>query len=445
LNPAVTRLAGWGRYPVADCVLYRAAGPGPLLGLLPGLPDAIARGNGRSYGDASLNESATLDMRRLDRLIDFDHETGVVTCESGVLLSEVIDAMLPLGWFPAVTPGTQFVTVGGLIASDVHGKNHHRAGSFCDYVQWMDLAIGDATVLRCSSSQNADLFAATCGGMGLTGIILRASFRLLRVETAMILQRRVRVPNLSEAFSVFEQSLDSTYSVAWIDCLARGRNLGRCAILLGEHARGAALPPARRSKPLARPVRRRIPVPLEFPAFFASGTAVRLFNRIYYAAQTPGDSVVEIDPYFYPLDMLVDWNRIYGPRGFVQHQCVLPLDGSRDGMKELLKAISGAGVGSFLAVLKRMGRNSFGLLSFPMEGYTLALDFPVSRDSFALLERLDAITAAYGGRIYLTKDARSSAAFFASGYPRLEAFRNVRRAYGLDTRFSSLLSRRLEI
>jgi decaprenylphospho-beta-D-ribofuranose 2-oxidase len=439
------RLSGWGRHPVAECEVFRPSSPAVLAHALKQLPDAIARGNGRSYGDASLNVSATLDIRRLDRLLEFDAATGTVTCEGGLLLAELIDAMLPRGWFPPVTPGTQYVTIGGMIASDVHGKNHHGAGSFADHLLWVDLDIGEGPLLRCSRSENPDLFAATCGGMGLTGVIVRTSFRMLRIATSMVRQRRLRAPTLDHAIAVFEESLAWTYSVAWIDCLAQRNKLGRSTIMLGEHARASELPQSRQGAPLIRRPRRARRIPLDLPRFALSRTPVRLFNQLYYAVQSPCDLIVELDSFFYPLDALLDWNRIYGRRGFVQYQCVLPLPASRSGLGELLTTIASAGEASFLAVLKRMGRESFGLLSFPMEGYTLALDFPASTANLALLDRLDSITVAHGGRIYLAKDARASAATVAAGYPRLDAFRAVRSAHGLDRRFSSLLSRRLQL
>ena len=439
------RLSGWGRYPVAECTVLRPDDAAGAMALLEELPDTIARGNGRSYGDASLNLDATIDMRGLCRLVDFDPITGRLVCEGGVLLSDIIEVMLPRGWFPPVTPGTRLVTIGGMIAADVHGKNHHGAGSFCDQVEWLDLAIGDGRVVRCSARGNGDLFAATCGGMGLTGIVLRARFRLAKVGSAAVRQRTLRAKSLEQAFEIFERSLDWTYSVAWIDCLARGRHLGRSAIMLGEHALPDELPAARRASPFGVPRRRARRVPIDLPAVALSRAPVRLFNSLYYAAHGPGEAIVDIDRYFYPLDVVGDWNRFYGRRGFVQYQCVLPLQASKAGMTRMLTEIAAHGDASFLAVLKRMGPASFGMLSFPIEGYTLALDFPANPASFALLDRLDAITVDHGGRVYLAKDARVGAKAFAAGYPRLEEFRKVRRDYGLDRQFSSLLSRRLEI
>lgn len=438
-------LSGWGRYPVAACALARASRVEDAAAIAAGSASLVARGAGRSYGDSSLNPALTLATAGMNRMLAFEEAEGRLTCEAGLLLADLIDVFLPRGWFPPVTPGTKYVTVAGMIAADVHGKNHHKAGSFCDHVEWIDLLLGDGAVTRCSPAQNRDLFAATCGGMGLTGIIVRACFRLIPVETAQIRQQRLRAANLDEAMTLLEDALDWTYSVAWIDCLARGAELGRSVLFLAEHARIEDLHPARRGNPLGRPERRRKSVPIDFPSFAMGALTVRLFNALYYRAHRPANSLEDIDPYFYPLDAIGDWNRIYGRRGFVQYQCVLPLERSREGMARLVEAISAAGLGSFLAVLKRMGPQSFGLLSFPMPGYTLALDFPVSAATMDLLLALDEITLAHGGRLYLAKDARAGAATFASGYPRLGAFREVRRRWALDTKFTSLQSERLNI
>lgn len=436
----MARIAGWGRFPAIEAALTRpgtaAAAAAPLDGTV------IARGNGRSYGDASLG-SAALDMRGLDRLVSFDPATGLLICEAGLMLADLIDLMLPRGWFVPVTPGTKLVTIGGMVASDVHGKNHHGAGTFGDHVAWIDLALGDGQVLRCSPGEHADLFAATVGGMGLTGIILRVAFTMVPVETAMVRQRRLRAPTLAHAIAAFEESLDWTYSVAWVDCLASGASLGRSAIFLGEHARADELPAV--AAPFARRSGRSMRVPVDMPGFVLGRASVTAFNKLYYAAQRPGEALVPIDPYFWPLDAILDWNRIYGRGGFVQYQSVLPLDGSQAGFQRILAAIAAEGQASFLAVLKRMGPQSFGMLSFPMEGYTLALDFPATLRNLALLDRIDAITVDHGGRLYLAKDARASAATIAAGYPRLDEFRDVRRRYGVERRFSSLLSERLQL
>ncbi|MBB4154455.1 FAD/FMN-containing dehydrogenase [Sphingomonas jinjuensis] len=433
----MTAITGWGRYPRIEAEVTR---PASIEAAARG--EGLPRGNGRSYGDASLAPRA-VDMMGLDRLVSFDDQTGLIVCEAGLMLSDLIDLMLPRGWFVPVTPGTKLVTIGGMVASDVHGKNHHGAGTFGEHVAWLDLALGDGRVLRCSRDENADLFAATIGGMGLTGIILTVAFAMIPVETAMVRQRRLRAPTLVHAFAAFEESLDWTYSVAWIDCLASGKDLGRSAILLGEHALAQELPAG--AEPFARPAKGKKRVPIDMPGFVLGRLSVTAFNKLYYAAQRPGDMLVPIDPYFWPLDAILEWNRIYGRGGFVQYQCVLPIEASAAGYQQILAAIAAEGDASFLAVLKRMGPQGLGMLSFPMEGYTLALDFPANARNLALLDRLDAITVDHGGRIYLAKDARASVATIAAGYPRLDEFRDVRRRYGLDARFSSLLSERLHL
>jgi decaprenylphospho-beta-D-ribofuranose 2-oxidase len=437
-------LSGWGRFPVLDCMVAevdtreQASRPMPIL-------PSIARGNGRSYGDSSMAPAYTVDTRGLNRMLAFDEASGALTCESGTLLSDIIALFVPRGWFPPVNPGTKFVTLGGMIASDVHGKNHHIAGSFCDHVTSFDLALGDGTVLHCSRTEHPDLFAATCGGMGLTGILLGTTFKLIPIETSRIEQKIERAPNLESAMALFEASLGFTYSVGWIDCLATGRDLGRSIIMLGEHAAAEQLGESDRATPLQCPRYRTKRMSFDFPQFALNTSSVRLFNSLYYRLHKPSAKLVGLESYFYPLDALLEWNRIYGKRGFVQYQCVLPLDASRSGLTELLVAIAREGNASFLAVLKRLGPGSFGFLSFPMEGYTLALDFPATSETFHLLGRLDAIVAAHGGRLYLAKDARTSARMVEATYPQLATFREIRRRYGLDQRFRSVQSARLEL
>ena len=435
-------LGGWGRYPVVDCAVAE-----PMLAELDTtpLPSFIARGNGRSYGDSSLNAEGVVATRRMSHMLAFDAATGVLTCEGGTLLADVIATFLPRGWFAPVTPGTRFVTVGGMIAADVHGKNHHGASSFAEHVRWLDLALPDGRVLRCSSTEEPALFAATCGGMGLTGVIVRAAFGLIAVATAQIRQRTVRAPTLDDAFAIFDAAQDATYSVAWIDGLATGADLGRSVVFIGEHAGVDDLPVDRRATPLATAAKAPRRVPIDFPGFALSKLPVTLFNAAYYRAQVAGERLVDLFPYFYPLDAVLEWNRIYGRRGFVQYQCVLPLAESPTGMRRLLDEIARAGSASFLAVLKRMGPASFGHLSFPLEGYTLAMDFPATPDNLALLDRLDAITVEHKGRIYLAKDARAAPATVAAGYPRLPEFRDVRDRYGLTGIIESRQSRRLEL
>lgn len=438
-------LSGWGRYPVSPCQVGQIDSADAISESVTRSASLIARGNGRSYGDASLNPASTLDMRRHDRMLAFDASTGLLTCEAGVLLADIVSCFVPHGFFPPVTPGTRYVTVGGMIAADVHGKNHHRDGSFARHLAWIDLVVADGNVMRCGpgANENADLFWATCGGMGLTGVIVRAAFTMIRIETSLIRQEIRRTPNLDAVMEEMESSLPWTYSVAWIDCLAAGRNLGRSALMLGEHAKLHELDAAQRREPLAMPDGRGKSVPVDFPGFALNRVTVSAFNALYYRMQRPGIRLVPLTPYFYPLDAIQDWNRIYGRAGFAQHQCTLPMNSARYALQALLCETAKAGQGSFLAVLKRFGPGTPGPLSFPFEGYTLALDFPVNPTSLALMERMDRIVADHGGRLYLAKDSRSTPALLTSGYPRLDAYRAVRDRYDPERRFRSLLSDRL--
>lgn len=436
-------LSGWGRYPYLDCVVRTPRTEADLQALVPQGP-LIARGNGRGYGDCAMSADGTIDMARFNRILSFDPQTGSLVAEAGVILADVIDTFLPGGWFPWVTPGTKFVTLGGMIAADVHGKNHHTDGSLRNYIDWIDLLGADGEVLRCSKNENAELFEWTIGGMGLTGIILRLCMRMRSVESGWIAQRTLPAPNLETAMALFEDHADATYSVAWIDCLRRGDGLGRSSLVLGEHARADEIG-ERQASPYATTRRRLRKLPFDAPHALLNSFTVRAFNALYYrqAVAARGYSLVSWDAFFYPLDALLEWNRLYGRRGFAQFQCVLPMESAARGLKEMLRAISAAGEGSFLAVLKRMG-GEMGPISFPLEGFTLALDFPITSHSLLLMERLDAITIDHGGRFYLAKDARMSAATLRASDPRFQDFTALRRRGGL-TSFCSSLSERLKL
>jgi len=437
------RLSGWGRYPILDCRAVSPANEGELREHLK-LGPVIARGNGRSYGDSALQPQATVLMHRFNHMLGFDAATGLLVCESGVLLRDVLDVFVPRGFFPPVTPGTKFVTIGGMIAADVHGKNHHQAGSFGSHVEWLDLMVEDGSIQRCSATENAALFTATIGGMGLTGIMLRAGFSLMPIETAYIRQETIAADNLAAVMDAFEDSQRWTYTVAWIDCLAAGARLGRSLLYRGEHAGRDELPAGLRDQPFTLPRGRVTRVPVDFPAAALNRWTVRAFNELYYrkGARATDPRIVDYDTYFYPLDGILEWNRIYGRRGLVQYQCVLPKTAGGEALTRLLRQIGAAGRGSFLAVLKLFGRQS-GLLSFPMEGYTLALDFPVSTRTLKLLDKLDEIVLEYDGRLYLAKDARMQAATFDRGYPGAAAFRVARARSGAARVFASHQSQRL--
>jgi decaprenylphospho-beta-D-ribofuranose 2-oxidase len=435
-------LSGWGRYPRAECRVIAPRDRADVMAAVATRNSLIARGNGRSYGDSALNPDATLATGHADRFIAFDPATGTLEAEAGVLLSEILKAFVPRGWCPAVTPGTKYVSLGGMIAADVHGKNHHKAGSFGAHVESFDLVLADGRFQRCSRNQNADLFEATLGGMGLTGVILSARIRLQPIETRYIRQEILRARDLDEVMALFEASRDWAYTVAWVDCLARGAALGRAILYRGEHSCRENLPEVKRVAPLQSFQKRARRVPIELPSFALNRWSVAAFNWAYYHRATTGTTLVDYDTFFYPLDTVLDWNRIYGRSGFVQYQCVLPKAESRAGLVSLLGHISGAGAGSFLSVLKLLGPGR-GMLSFPIEGYTLALDFRADCASLTLLSELDTIVASHGGRIYLAKDARLAAETFQEGYSTLDSFIAVRDQVDPGHKFASLQSRRL--
>lgn len=435
------KVTNWGNYPVIEAAVHSPSSLDELKRIVASSPELIARGMGRCYGDSALNSSIVSTLR-MDHILSFDDVNGTITCEAGVRFSDILEAFVPRGWFLPVTPGTKHVTVGGAIASDVHGKNHHVAGSFSRHLTAISLMTADGTIIRCTPDVESDLFWATCGGMGLTGIIVDATFRLIPIETAYIRQRVIKMRNIDEAFDAFEANMHWTYSVAWIDCLSKGDALGRSALILGEHATKQEVG-YRYRDPLKSERRTPIPVPFFLPDAVLNTYTVKLFNEVRYLTYLQQDSFVEYEPFFYPLDFVSDWNRIYGKRGFTQYQFVIPKEGSREGLRKILTAIAESGEGSFLAVLKLFGKQE-GMLSFPKEGYTLALDFAITPAALALFARLDAMVNEFGGRLYLTKDVRMERAMFDEGYKQgTEAFRRMKHRVDPERKFQSLQSKRI--
>ena len=440
-------LSGWGRYPAIPCLTHDP-GTTEELARVVGTGPVIARGGGRAYGDSALQARGVIGTQGLGRKVSLDAHAGILIAEAAANFADVLALSVPQGWFVPVTPGTKFVTLGGAVAADVHGKNHHAAGSFGDHVLWLELTGGDGQTRRCSPTEDTALFQATLGGMGLTGIIRRLALKMHPIETAWMRQETLLAPNLEAAFAAFEASQDWTYTVAWIDALAGGADLGRTVLFRGEHARLEDLsdtPAKVRAAPLTVPKRRVLGVPCNAPNLLLNTWSARAFNIAYWRANTrkTGPALVDYDSYFYPLDAVLHWNRLYGRRGFVQYQCVLPLASSLRGLRQLLEAIQASGQGAFLAVLKLMGEQSRGGLSFPMKGYTLALDFPMTSGLPRLLHRLDTIVTAYQGRIYLAKDARMHAETFRRGYRDLGAFETLRHDIGAAGVFKSHQSERL--
>jgi FAD/FMN-containing dehydrogenase len=410
----------------------------------PGAP-VLPYGLGRSYGDSCLNADGILvDLRRFDHFLAFDEATGVLHVEAGVRLATIVDLLArraaPDGsaWFLPVSPGTAMVTVGGAIANDVHGKNHHWMGSFGCHVRALRLLRSDGSLRRCSPTEEPELFRATVGGLGLTGIVLDAELQLRRVPGLAVANEDIRIGGLAEFYGLAGESADrDEYTVAWIDCLATGSRLGRGIFSRANHLEGPVrLPPAGAAG---------LALPLPPPVSPLNRFTIGAFNALYWRKSWPRRRVrrrLPVTKILYPLDGIAGWNRLYGRHGFYQYQCVVPAVAAEGAVRELLTTVARAGEGSFLAVLKTLGgRASPGLLSFPMPGTTLALDFPNRGvPTLALLDRLDAITAAAGGRVYPAKDGRMAGAFFRRAYPGLDRF-----VPQLDPAFSSSFWRRMAV
>jgi FAD/FMN-containing dehydrogenase len=431
MREAVT---AWNRWPVfRDQTVIRLHDRASALPQ-PGRP-CIAHGNGRSYSDVCLNDGGVLlDTRGLDRFIDFDRETGVICCEAGVLLADIVRLAVPQGWFLPVTPGTLQVTVGGAIANDVHGKNHHVAGTFGRHVRKLVLRRSDGEEITCGPDVETAWFAATVGGLGLTGVILWAEIQLLVIASEQMELQSTRFGSLEDFWSINEEAMGRwTYTVAWLDCLAGARGKpGRGWLHCGRHAAASAsgVNRARRS--------RRVVV--EPPFSLVNRLTARVFNALYYRAPRAATAGGHFQPFFYPLDGIGDWNRLYGPRGFLQYQCVLPPSNARQALPTILGRIVASREAAFLGVLKTFGDfPATGLLSFPRAGATLAVDFPHRGErTLRLLRDLDRIVLDAVGALYPAKDARMPATMFRASYPRMEEFTRY-----LDPMMSSSFWRRV--
>jgi len=440
-------LAGWGKYPRAVCEVSRPETAKEVRDSVAeaGAAGSIARGLGRSYGDPAVNEGGrVLELTKLDRYLGFDEATGTLTCEAGVSLGQIIADFAPRGWFPAVTPGTKFVTVGGCIANDVHGKAHHVDGCFSSCVESFRMLLASGEVAECSRETNPKLFWGTFGGMGLLGIVLDATLKLRKIETTFFRQKAVTARNLDELLDAIEEN-DAIYpySVSWIDSLAVGKNLGRGVLTVGDHASLDDLKPAMRAAPLRVSAPSPLVVPFDLPSFTLSTFTIKILNVVLDQVQSHGASIAHYEKFFYPLDFVGEWNRGYGKRGFTQYQFVIPLDGGRERMRTILERIARSGCAPFLNVLKRFGEANEAPLSFPFRGWTFAIDFPISDKLEPLLKDLDAIVLEAGGRIYLGKDAFVDAETFREMYPRADEWLELKREVDPDGVFESSLARRV--
>ncbi|NJP42766.1 FAD-binding oxidoreductase [Actinacidiphila epipremni] len=450
--PEAVPVTGWGRTAPTSALVLR---PGSYEEAVRALAEcggrgAIARGLGRAYGDAAQNAGgAVLDMTGLDRIHEIDAVGGLVTCDAGVSLHRLMQVMLPLGWFVPVSPGTRYVTVGGAIGADIHGKNHHMSGSFSRHVRAIELLTGDGETRVATPEDEPDLFWATAGGMGLTGVILAATLQMLPVETSLMTVDTERATDLDDLMArLAADDHRYRYSVAWIDLLARGARTGRAVLTRGDHAPLEALPPRLRADPLAfRPASRLPAAPRFVPEGLLGRRSVGLFNEFWYR-KAPRDQrgrLQKLAAFFHPLDGLPEWNRIYGRGGFVQYQFVVGY-GQEEALRRIVRRIGSRRCPSFLAVLKRFGEADPGWLSFPMPGWTLALDLPATLPGLAaFLDELDDEVAAAGGRVYLAKDARMRPDVLARMYPRLDDFRELRSRYDPRRVITSDLARRLAV
>lgn len=429
VKPARPQFESWGRYPTLQADLLPLNWTSDFPPAKPPATKMLPVGMGRSYGDVCLLENGTLlTARGMDRLLHFDPESGLLRCEAGVTLAEVLDFAVPRGWFLPVTPGTKYVTVGGAIANDIHGKNHHLAGTFGCHVPQFELVRSDGTRMVCSPTQNPKWYQATIGGMGLTGLITWAEVQLRPILSRGIDYDGTKFVGVDEFVALSKAASKAEYTVAWIDCVSQGRNFARGIFMSGDHSKaGGAL----RKSPEPR-----LSLPVDLPDFLLNKATVGLFNTLYYNKQLGKhkDTVVDYEPFFYPLDKLLHWNRGYGKAGLLQFQCALPPEADNSGIIEILRAITASGLASFLAVIKIFGDvPSPGLMSFPMPGITLALDFPVRANvSLQLLARLADITLEHGGRMYPGKDATMTAVQYKSFYPQWQQF-----APFIDPAFSS--------
>jgi decaprenylphospho-beta-D-ribofuranose 2-oxidase len=408
-------VANWGLYPIISSNVFEPHSYDEIIHFIKNNESIIARGNGKCYGDASLSKNI-IATTSLNKIISFDEQNGIIQCQSGVLLSSILELIVPKGYFLPITPGTKFITIGGAFASDIHGKNHHIEGVFSDHVTEIKLINQKAELVKLS--QNETLFIQTAGALGLTGVIVELTLRLKKIETSYIKQTSIKAKNLEEIFQLFEDYKNFTYSVAWIDCLAKGPSMGKSLLLLGEHAKREDIKNI--NDPLSIHKKVFLNIPFYLPSFTLNAYFIKVFNFLFYVKNISKvqTSFIHYDPYFYPLDKINNWNRIYGKKGFIQYQFVLPKEKSYEGISKILSILADNNLGSFLAVLKLFGKSHKNrYLEFPIEGYTLAVDIKIDDALWDVLDKLDVTVTELGGKIYLTKDARMLNDSFEKQYP----------------------------
>lgn len=436
-------LSGWGNIPKATCKVAYPESTQETKDLL-GTDMLLARGEGRSYADQATNNGHTvLKMAGLNQQLHFDQANGILTCEAGVTLADVIQHYAPKGWFPLICPGTKYVTLGGAIANDIHGKAHHIDGSFINSVLSFTIMLADGRILSASREENTDLFEANFGGLGLLGIILTVTIKLRKISTTFFDQKSIVAHNLEEMLHLIERSeKDYNYSVAWIDSLAKGDKMGNGVLVVGNEAKIEDLPAKYHKNPLKTSGDPKLSVPFFLPSFILNTFSVGLLNKVLYWKQKSGSGIAHYDSFFFPLDMINNWNRGYGRRGFIQYQFVVPMDGGKESIRRILTEITKSDCIPFLNVLKKFGKGQ-GHLSFPFEGFTFAIDFPITPQLKPFIKKLDGLVLEAGGRIYLGKDAYLDEGTFKTMYPEHKAWLDIKRKYDPENTFSSDLARRI--
>ncbi|AXY78071.1 FAD-binding oxidoreductase [Paraflavitalea soli] len=437
------KLSGWGNYPVSESYKVQVRDAGDVTRTLQ-QGSLVPRGLGRSYADQAVNDNHYVgDCTKLNRLLAWDETTGILECEAGVSLEDIITSFVPRGWLPMICPGTKFVTIGGAIANDIHGKAHHIDGSFVNCVLSFRILLADGRILTASRTENADLFWANFGGLGLLGVILTAQVQLRKIETTYFKQKSVVIKGLDHMLEALDQyDHEYNYSVAWIDAMARGNKIGSGVLTLGNAAKLAELPPKLSTNPLQLHKTSKLTVPFFLPSFTLNNFTVKVLNRVIAFVQNSPKEFIHYEKFFFPLDAINHWNRGYGKRGFIQYQFVIPEDNGRQHLAEILDMIAQSGCTPFLNVFKRMGDGQ-GLLSFPFKGYTLAIDFPVTDGLFAFTPKLDAKVLDAGGRLYLGKDGLLNEGMFKAMYPQYTEWLAVKRKYDPEGKFDSNIGRRI--
>jgi len=437
------KLSGWGNYPVSESYTVQVRDAGDVTNTLQ-QGSLVPRGLGRSYADQAVNDNHYVgDCTKLNRFLAWDATTGILECEAGASLEDIITSFVPRGWLPMICPGTKFVTIGGAIANDIHGKAHHIDGSFVNCVLSFRILLADGRILTASRTENADLFWANFGGLGLLGVILTAQLQLRKIETTYFKQKSVVIKGLDHMLEALDQyDHEYNYSVAWIDAMARGTKMGSGVLTLGNAAKLAELPPKLSTDPLQLHKTSKLTVPFFLPSFTLNNFTVKVLNRVIAFVQNSPKEFIHYEKFFFPLDAINHWNRGYGKRGFVQYQFVIPEENGRKNLAEILDMIAQSGCTPFLNVFKRMGDGQ-GLLSFPFKGYTLAIDFPVTNALFAFTPKLDAKVLDAGGRLYLGKDGLLNEGMFKAMYPQYTEWLAVKRKYDPEGKFDSNIGRRI--